>query len=228
MPRAHDEQTIALAAMFQAASLVDQIANRGMVPQNSFESSISSLFVTNPKVTEDVFGGVSQLKYNLSMGLKALTDMVDRKKTVKNNNITNYVLSMIMLEQKLSKDPSMLQAVGERISEIENKAEYFNNDQTFDEDAQTQSFDPSSFTHPNVIASIEKLYQDTISTFSFRIQVSGDPRHLQNNENAAKIRALLLAGIRAAMLWRQVGGSRWHLFFFRSRLRPSLRKLNDG
>ncbi|MFC6673156.1 DUF489 family protein [Marinobacterium aestuariivivens] len=63
------------------------------------------------------------------------------------------------------------------------------------------------FTHSSIVANIASLYQETISTFSFRINVGGDPRHLQNAENAAKIRALLLAGIRAAMLWRQVGGA---------------------
>jgi len=77
----------------------------------------------------------------------------------------------------------------------------------------------------SVVANLAGLYQETLSTFKFRIQVGGDPRLLQNTENAAKIRALLLAGIRAAMLWRQVGGRRWHLLFFRSRLRPSLKKL---
>ncbi|SFG39616.1 high frequency lysogenization protein HflD [Neptunomonas qingdaonensis] len=219
MSRAHDEQTIALAAMFQAASLVDQIANRGMVAQNSLETSIYSLFVTDPKITEDIFGGVHDLPFNLSMGLKALNDVVEKKKDAKANNVTNYVLSMIMLEQKLSKNKDMLNIMGKRIDETKEKARYFNPE---DENALDN---PSSYTHSNVIANVASLYQDTISSFSFRIQVGGDPRHLQNAENAARIRALLLAGIRAAMLWRQVGGKRWHLLFFRSRLRPSLRKI---
>ena len=33
MSRSHDEQAIALAGMLQAASLVEQIARRGMVAQ---------------------------------------------------------------------------------------------------------------------------------------------------------------------------------------------------
>ncbi len=219
MSRAHDEQAIALAAMFQAATLVDQIANRGMVPQNNFETSIYSLFVTKPESTEDIYGGPHDLPFNLSMGLKSLKDLVDKKHETKNNNITNYVLSMIMLEKKLSKNNQMLNLVGERIDSIREKARYFT------PEAQNPMDNPASFTHSSVIANLESLYQDSISTFSFRIQVGGDPRHLQNAENAAKIRALLLSGIRAAMLWRQVGGKRWHLLFFRSRLRPSLKKI---
>ena len=124
-----------------------------------------------------------------------------------------------MLEKKLSKNNQMLNLVGERIDSIREKARYFT------PEAQNPMDNPASFTHSSVIANLESLYQDSISTFSFRIQVGGDPRHLQNAENAAKIRALLLSGIRAAMLWRQVGGKRWHLLFFRSRLRPSLKKI---
>ncbi len=219
MSRSHDEQAIALAAMFQAASLVDQIAHRGMVTQNSLETSIYSLFVTDPALTEDVYGGTAEIAYDLAMGFKALNDVVEKKNGVKNNSVTNYVLSMIMLEQKLSKNNAMLSSVGERIDSIKEKAAYFN------PELDNPTTNPAAYTHPSVIANIANLYQDTISTFSFRIQVSGDPRHLQNAENAARIRALLLAGIRAAMLWRQVGGKRWHLLFFRSRLRPSLRKI---
>lgn len=79
MSREHDEQTIALAAMFQVATLVDQIATRGMVPQHSLESSIYSLFVDSPNITEDVFGGVSSLPNNLGMGIKTLSDLVEKK-----------------------------------------------------------------------------------------------------------------------------------------------------
>ncbi|WP_268746578.1 DUF489 family protein [Nitrincola sp. A-D6] len=79
MSRQHDEQVIALAGIFQAASLVDQIARRGMVPQNSFETSIASLFVTNPEMTEDIYGGATELPFNLSTGLRTLQDVVDKK-----------------------------------------------------------------------------------------------------------------------------------------------------
>ncbi|WP_156501040.1 DUF489 family protein, partial [Alcanivorax sp. HI0044] len=59
---------------------------------------------------------------------------------------------------------------------------------------------------------------DTLGTFRFRIQVKGDPAHLQDDDKAARIRALFLAGVRAAFLWHQLGGRRWHLLFHRKRL----------
>ncbi len=65
----------------------------------------------------------------------------------------------------------------------------------------------------SVINKIDGLYQDYISSLSPRIIVRGEQNYLRNDDNAAKIRSLLLAGIRAAVLWQQLGGSRWKLFW---------------
>jgi high frequency lysogenization protein len=75
-----------------------------------------------------------------------------------------------------------------------------------------------------VIAAVATCYQETLSTLKFRIQVRGDARYLRDPEIAQKIRAVLLAGVRAAMLWHQIGGRRWHLPVFRKRI---LRALGD-
>lgn len=229
MARQHDEQAIALAGVFQAASLVEQIARRGMVAQNSFEASIASLFISNPAVTEDVYGGVRDMPYSLGLGLKQLQEVVDKRAGGVNPDVMRYALTLIQLERKLSDRPDMLEEIGRRIDQLAEKARYFaHSAQEADTTDSAASGNPAIYTHPNVIAGIAALYQDTLSTFSIRIQVAGDPRHLQNSENAARIRALLLAGIRAVILWRQVGGKRWHLFFFRSRIRPSLQKFQLG
>lgn len=226
MSRQHDEQTIALAGVFQAASLVEQIAHRGMVAQNSYETSIASLFVDDPQLTEDVFGGVHDLPFNLSLGLKQLKELATKSSRDFNPDVMRYALNLIQLERKLSARPDMLDEIGKRLDQLKEKARYFSSAQPQEQAANGEVYsDPSIYTHSNVIAGIAGLYQDTLSTFSVRIQVNGDPRYLQNNENAARIRSLLLAGIRSALLWRQVGGQRWHLFFFRSRVRPSLQKI---
>ncbi|EAR60471.1 high frequency lysogenization protein HflD [Neptuniibacter caesariensis] len=219
MSRVHDEQALGLAGLFQAAALVEQIATRGMVAQNSLETSVYSIMQMNPDSTEAIYGNPAELPYNLHLGLQNLKDLVDKPRAEHNKDVIRYALSMMHLERKLSSDPEMMQQLGQRLNQVSEQARYFSPD---DPEAVNS---PSTYCHPNVIANIASLYQDTISTFSFRIQVTGDPRHLQNSENAAKIRALLLAGIRSAMLWRQKGGKRWQLLFFKSRLRPSLKKI---
>lgn len=220
MSRNFDEQAIALAGVFQAASLVDQIARRGLIPQNNFEASINSIFITSPEMTEDVFGGTEPLPYNLSLGLKSLVELADKKQE-QSKELTRYALSMLHLEARLQKKPQMLDTIAQRLEQIQHQSRFF------DTDGEDDTLNPTRYTHPKVVSNISALYQETLSTFSFRIQVTGEPRNLQNNDNADKIRALLLAGIRAAILWRQVGGRRWHLLFFRSRVAKTARRILD-
>ncbi len=76
--------------------------------------------------------------------------------------------------------------------------------------------------------SISGIYQDTLSHQRFRIKVTGSAQHLQNSRNADIIRALLLAGIRAAFLWRQLGGHRWRLLLQRKKLLQASQNLSRG
>jgi high frequency lysogenization protein len=69
-----------------------------------------------------------------------------------------------------------------------------------------------------IASSIAAIYQDTISHMKYRIQITGSLQQLQNTNNADRIRALLLAAIRSAWLWRRVGGSRWQFLFGRAKL----------
>lgn len=62
------------------------------------------------------------------------------------------------------------------------------------------------------------IYVDVISPLGPRIQVTGSPAVLQSPQVQAKVRSALLAGIRAAVLWHQVGGGRLQLMFSRNRL----------
>ena len=98
----------------------------------------------------------------------------------------------------------LLDTIGNRLPQIQSKADHF------------------GLVHENVIASSGALYQDTLSTLRQRIQVHGDMRNLQQPNNASKIRALLLAGIRSARLWRQLGGHRWQLVISRRKLLKEL------
>ena len=69
-------------------------------------------------------------------------------------------------------------------------------------------------------------YQASISTLGKRIQVTGNPALLQQDETANNIRALLLGGIRFAWLWQQLGGRRWHLVLKRKQLLRAMEALN--
>ena len=66
---------------------------------------------------------------------------------------------------------------------------------------------------PQVIARFADIYQRTLSELKPRIQVYGDAGFLQQPDNINRVRALLLTGIRAAVLWQQKGGRRWQFLF---------------
>ncbi len=75
------------------------------------------------------------------------------------------------------------------------------------------------------VSDFASIYQQTISTLGKRIQVTGNPQVLQREESADTIRALLLAGVRMAWLWHQLGGRRWHLLLRRQPLLVALQPL---
>ena len=77
---------------------------------------------------------------------------------------------------------------------------------------------PADGVHPLLVEKLAELYSRTISTLTPRIMVSGEHGHLANPAIAARVRAALLAGIRSAVLWRQLGGRRWQLLLRRGRI----------
>ena len=87
---------------------------------------------------------------------------------------------------------------------------------------QLDHFDLQSETLMSAMAAI---YVDVISPLGPRIQVTGSPAVLQSPQVQAKVRAGLLAGIRAAVLWHQVGGGRLQLMFSRNRLTTQAKQI---
>jgi high frequency lysogenization protein len=198
-----DNISIALAGIFQATGLVEQLAKTGQVPTDPYRISIESLLVMNPANTLDVYGGSVA---NLRQGLERLRDVLQNGQAA-HADALRYSLGALHLQKKLSANTAMLKEVGTRLQQAAHQAEHF------------------SSTHENVIANIGGLYTDTISTFRFRIQVSGDYNYLQQQRIAHQVRALLFAGIRSAILWRQVGGNRWQLLLGRKKILGSVENL---
>jgi high frequency lysogenization protein len=64
-------------------------------------------------------------------------------------------------------------------------------------------------THPTVLARLGELYSRELSPIGPRVLVQGNPVYLGQPELVGEVRATLLAAVRAAVLWRQVGGSYW-------------------
>ncbi|PJC88093.1 lysogenization regulator HflD [Vibrio sp. HA2012] len=188
------DRTIAFAGICQAVALVQQVARDGYCDNNAFETSIKAILNTNPSSTLDVFGNES----NLKTGLECLVKGIEN--TPAGNDLTRYVISLMALERKLDSNQDAMSQLGNRIQMLERQAEHFH---LFDE---------------QMISNIASIYLDIVSPIGPRIQVTGTPSVLQQTSNQHKVRALLLSGIRSAVLWRQVGGKRRHLIFGRKKM----------
>ena len=193
MQHSKRDQVIVLAGVFQAAALVDQVASKGMANSAIIESSIESLFRFDSETVEGVFGNIA----GVGTGLRVLNEQIGAVKDDRNLDIAKYAISLIALEKKLSGNPEMLEKLTGGLNDIQGSLDFF------------------SLMHENVFAKLGALYKDTISTLQPQIVVKGERLHLGNESNANKVRALLLAGIRAAVLWRQCGGSRLQFLFGR-------------
>lgn len=203
MPHTVADRTLALAALFQSALLVQQIARRGQAPDSDIETSLGSLFHLDADTTLGIFGEARAL----TTGLRALQARLVLGGSPEDLQVTRYVVALLHLERKLARQPTMRDTLRIGIERIRNQLNYF------------------PVTHANVVAALAELYQATISTLQPRIMVQGDPAYLADTRRAQLIRALLLAGIRAAVLWRQLGGSRWQLLIGRRRIVDSARTL---
>jgi high frequency lysogenization protein len=198
----HD-QAMALAAVFQACHLVDQLANTGEAQSEQVKVCISALLNQDPESIEDLYGSED----NLATGVDALTVLLGEHKSSEQYGSATlvYALSILSIERQLDSRPVMLKNIAEGIDNATRQAEHF------------------SIIHDNVFANIASLYQQTISTLRQRIQVKGNPIYLQQPGIAERIRCLLFAAVRSAFLWRQLGGKRYHLVVYRKSLIRALK-----
>ncbi len=193
MTHSSKDKTLALAGVFQAASLVKQIANTGTANSAIVESSIESLFRIDADNVAAVYGNIAGVNH----GLHVLQEQLSNNQPTEDLEITKYAISMIALERKLSRNKKMLDNITDGLQTIESQLAFF------------------SLSHNTIFSKIAELYKTTISTLGRKIMVSGEQPYLSNETNASKVRALLLAGIRSAVLWQQCGGSRWQFIFRR-------------
>ncbi|MCD1127336.1 high frequency lysogenization protein HflD [Jinshanibacter sp. LJY008] len=203
MAKNYYDITVALAGIAQSARLVQQLAHNGQCDNDALSVSLKSILVTDSPSTLAVFGHES----DLNVGLDTLPCVLTNNRQELSAEITRYVLSLMVLERKLSANPQALNDLSTRISLL---------------DRQLAHFDIESET---IISALASIYVDIVSPLGPRIQVTGSPEALQKPLVQAKVRAALLAGIRATVLWQQVGGSRLQFMFSRNRLLQQAREI---
>lgn len=204
MSQSLSDRCLALAGIFQSALLVREYAHSGRADSAERETLVSSLLITDPASTAEVYGGVEPLR----RGLEGLIQRLGGGRgAAPEMETTRYVIALLHLAHKLQRRRDLMDILAEGITQAKHQAEYF------------------SPTHENVIAALADLYQQTVSTLTPRIMVQGEAAVLGTPDNQNWIRTLLLAGIRSAVLWEQSGGRRWQLLVRRKALLQAARSL---
>ena len=179
-------RVLALAGMLQALKLVRQIADTGHADGEGERNALDSVFRIDAASAEAVYGGNAR---SLRGGLLLLRDYFTDRSS--DQALPKLGMSVLQIERRFVADDAVAQQVLDGIRALEGIAER------------------QGSIHPDVISKLGQLYSDTISHLRPKVIVQGNPHYLQQADVVAEIRALLLAALRSAVLWRQMGGTMW-------------------
>lgn len=186
------ERTMAFAGILQAIGQVQYLARHGESDKEALAATLNTILVTEPESTADVY----QDKTILDNGYQLIQNQLGDGSN-KDVETTRYLVGVLTLERKLARSPNGLGMLAERINQVHRQLAHF------------------AITDEQVLANFASIYSDVISELGPKLQISGNPDCLKQPQVQHKIRALLLAAMRSAVLWRQLGGKRRHLVFAR-------------
>jgi len=182
------QRAAALAALTQAVYLVDSIARKGIVDADDCKVLLESLFAeTHGEQLSicDMYGGATAL----DTGLRICIQLLQGSDIPQAKALILFSGGLMTLERRLAKNAAIRLKLANGMQRITSQRQYFG-------DAM----------HTNVVAAIADLYGETISNMKPRIIVHGKSEFLSQAPNTRRVRALLMAGLRAAHLWHKHGG----------------------
>ena len=181
---AMDDRMLALAGLAQAVQQVRRLADTGEADQAILSTAVDSVFQLDAESTAAVYGGAG----NLRPGLMLLRDHF--RNATRDDALPRLALAVLQLERRFGRDP-MAQRVHAGIVGLGPTAARL------------------GCAHPEVLAALGSLYASTVSHLRPRVLVQGNPHYLGQAQVVGEVRAVLLAALRSAVLWRQLGGSLW-------------------
>lgn len=188
------DKTVALAGVYQAAALARQLARRGYADEAPFRASVRSILIVDAINTVSIFGGLEGVR----LGLLSITR---QSGSAGDLEVARYVVGLCQLARRFNRSPDLVERVSGELEAIQ-------------EDVSVQG---DKGVPSDLYDRLADLYKETLSHLKPRIIVQGEQASLSNAHIVAQIRTSLLAGVRAGVLFAQLGGSRWQLLFQRRR-----------
>lgn len=196
-------EVIGFSGVLQAVRLAAAVAREGDCEARAMHASLLSVLRLDSDTPAQVYGGLS----GVSLGLRTLRDVFEGR--YHDDPLTRMTVTLLHLERKLHRRPAMQRTIRETIQE------------------QAAALRDATDPQP-LIALLAPLYSRTLSTLRPRVMVQGNGLYLSQPERVAQIRALLLAAVRAAVLWRQMGGGYLSLLLHRRHYAHVARVLLGG
>ncbi|MFT5258390.1 MAG: high frequency lysogenization protein [Saprospiraceae bacterium] len=207
------EKVMALAALSQAAALVTQLAHGDGIDDAALIASARSVLNIDARSVLETYGELD----DLALGLKTLNELLGGLSGFRAQSQIRYMMSMDQLATRLNIAGHTRPLVGKGLEELSvAHASTLILDEEGEVDAQEVA---------DLYQRLGTLYQKTLSLLPPRIIVKGAKGTLSSEDNVAKLRSALFAGVRAAYLWHQLGGRRWHLLFVRKAYREGVKAL---
>lgn len=200
-------ESIALAALFQCCTQINRIAHTGYCDEQAVSTVFRALLVTDPKTIDDIYK-ISELK----TGFRGLIEGFSAEGITDNsaNELVKLAMQVISLTDRIVRNTSLYNRLSNEIDKLKDQIEKACPD--FLEGKTSVVLSKEN------VEKFAQLYQSLISPNFSKLLIFGEERFLSSTENQNRIRALLLAGIRAVVLWNQVGGKKLYLMFRRKEI----------
>ncbi|AOH37576.1 high frequency lysogenization protein HflD [Luteimonas sp. JM171] len=196
------ERVMALAGLAQALKQVRRIAETGQADAAVLATALESVFHTDAASVADVYGGVEGIRPGLRLLHGYFNNLPD------DEQLPKLALAVLQLERRFINDGEMVHRVQRGITAARNEAQR-----------------AGSSTHPEVLSSLGTLYAETVSNLRPRVMVQGNPHYLGQSDIVSEIRAVLMAALRSAVLWRQMGGNYLDFLLRRKQLLGAVERL---
>ena len=192
-------QTQAFAAICQASALIQELANCGTWDDDAAAILIKSLATDSTDNLEQLYPP-QYLKTGYYSLIQCFGGNTGEQRYLQ---LAKYVILFLRLERKVTQSSTASERLYRRL-------------EANTSDARAKHL---SVLDPSLIENLSNIYKSEVSdTGLLKFNIYGKKTMLQQPHIQHKIRALILAAIKAVIHWRIAGGRRRSLIFKRSRL----------
>lgn len=196
-----EAQTLALAGMAQSVHLALAVAREGRAEPQAAAASLGSVLRLSAQSPEAVYGGLPGVR----TGLRVLVSQLRGEN--RDAELVRIAATVMTLERKYARQAGLQAELRRRLERI------------------ARDHDADHATDADAMQAIAEAYLATISTLTPRVRVPGNPLMLKEEANVMRIRAYLLAALRSAALWHQLGGRGWRTLLQRGRIIETAQRL---